>query len=52
MIWFRYIFVMSILPSELNGESENAVADRINMSLLSSEAVAEKKPVGELVITR
>ena len=46
MIWFRYIFVMSILPGKLNGESENAVADRRNMSLLSSEAVAEKKPVG------
>ena len=46
MIWFRYNFVMTILPGELNGESENAVADRRNMSLLSSEAVAEKEPVG------
>ena len=52
MIWFRYNFVMTILPGELNGESENAVADRSNMSLLSSEAVAEEKPVGESVITR
>ena len=43
---------MSILPSKLNGESENAVADPSNMSLPSSEAVAEEKLVGESIITR